>query len=49
MARINNLDSFTKLRDEVLKLEGDVTTGRVGSIAKAYGNRAKRRTVSIKS
>jgi len=41
MARINNLDSFTKLRDEVLKLEGDVTTGRVGSIAKAYGNRAK--------
>jgi len=41
MARINNLDSFTKLRDEVLKLEGDVTIGKVGSIAKAYGNRAK--------
>jgi hypothetical protein len=41
IARIKGLESFTKLRDEILKLEGDPASGRVGLIAKAYGNRAR--------
>jgi hypothetical protein len=40
-ARRNNLSITTSLEKEILKLEGDVITGRVGLIAKAYGNRAK--------
>lgn len=40
-ARINNLATFPRLEREILKLEGDVLTGRVGLIAKAYGNRKK--------
>lgn len=40
-ARIKTLTAFTNLEKEVLKLEGDVTTGRVGLISQAYGRRKK--------
>lgn len=40
-ARINSRAGFARLEAEMLKLEGDTTSGRVGLIAKAYGNRRK--------
>lgn len=40
-ARIHTLDSLPRLEAEMLKLEGDLATGRIGLIAKAYGNRRK--------
>lgn len=43
-ARIYDLDRKTALENEILKLEGDPLTGRVGLIAKAYGNRSKDET-----
>lgn len=40
-ARIKGLSSKNDLEKEIFKLEGDVVSGRVGLIAKAYGNRSK--------
>jgi len=40
-ARINGLSNKVDLEKEIMKLEGEPTSGRVGLIAKAYGNRAK--------
>lgn len=40
-ARINGKSNLPQLEKEILKLEGDPLTGRVGLIAKAYGNRSK--------
>lgn len=40
-ARMNGKSTLKTLGDEILKLEGDLETGRVGLIAKAYGNRKK--------
>jgi hypothetical protein len=40
-ARINGNSNLPQLEREILKLEGDPLTGRVGLIAKAYGNRSK--------
>lgn len=39
--------AYNRISNEVLKLEGDVLTGRVGLIAKAYGNRKKDEIDSI--
>lgn len=40
-ARINSKSTLNYLANEVLKLEGDNLTGKVGLISKAYGNRQK--------
>lgn len=45
--RIHGLTNFNRLDTEILKLEGDVATGRVGLIAKAYGNRKKDQIDSV--
>jgi hypothetical protein len=40
-ARINNLSSFPRLEKLILDLEGDVISGKVGLIAKAYSSRER--------
>jgi len=46
-ARINTRITKGDLEKEIFKLEGDVNTGRVGLIAKAYGRRSKDETQAI--
>lgn len=46
-ARINNLAVLPRLEKQILDLEGDVTTGKVGLIAQAYGRRSKDETLNI--
>jgi hypothetical protein len=46
-ARRNSLATLPRLEAEILKLEGNVLTGQVGLIAKAYGNRRKDEIQSI--
>lgn len=46
-ARRNSLATLPRLEKQILDLEGDITTGRVGLIAKAYGNRRKDEEVII--
>lgn len=46
-ARINSLTVFDRLDKEIIKLEGDVLTGRVGLIEQAYGRRKKDEMDSI--
>lgn len=48
-ARIKGLASKNDLANEILKLEGDTVSGRVGLIAKAYGNRAKDETQTLRA
>lgn len=40
-ARIQNLASYNKIMDEVIKLDGEPLNGKVGLISKAYGRRKK--------
>lgn len=46
-ARRNNLATLPRLEKQILDLEGDVTTGKVGYIAKAYGARSKDEEVFV--